>query len=324
MEATTLSESERLRLVSSFLGFAIGQTPEAARWFLQAKSWNLDEALFFFFQSVNQNPRNDHSPARSTNLRHEQQISSTSPLRLLFDGTFTEAKSAASRQEKWLLLSLQSRSCTLNRDTWSNDSVSRIIKANFVFLQVYDDTIEGRSVCSLYQLQTTPVVLLIDPTTGQQMHLWSGKIDPRAFLEDLVPFMDHGPRECSSSSVSRKRPRMDPMVAKQVTDSLRNMTLEAVFPPLPEEPQGSSNGGFLCRVGVRLPDGRRLVRSFNKSDPIQLLWSFCYSELEGWEGKPLKLRLAIPGASKTLEYGSNLTFEQSGLENSLITVTTWD
>lgn len=43
---------------------------------------------------------------------------------------------------------------------------------------------------------------------------------------------------------------------------------KAAYPPLPEEPAGDRN--LLCRVGVRLPDGRRLQRSFLRTDPIQV------------------------------------------------------
>lgn len=40
------------------------------------------------------------------------------------------------------------------------------------------------------------------------------------------------------------------------------------YPPLPEEPKGDRN--LLCRVGVRLPDGRRVQRNFLRKDPIQV------------------------------------------------------
>lgn len=40
------------------------------------------------------------------------------------------------------------------------------------------------------------------------------------------------------------------------------------FPHLPEEPK--VDRGLLCRVAVRLPNGRRAQRSFLKTDPIQV------------------------------------------------------
>ena len=56
---------------------------------------------------------------------------------------------------------------------------------------------------------------------------------------------------------------------------------------------------------------------------FQLLWSFCYSQLEEAETRPFRLTHAIPGASRSLDYDSQSTFEESGLANSMISVT-WD
>ncbi|MCI10131.1 UBX domain-containing protein 2-like, partial [Trifolium medium] len=39
------------------------------------------------------------------------------------------------------------------------------------------------------------------------------------------------------------------------------------YPTLPEEPKVEKN--LLCRVGVRLPNGRRAQRNFLRSEPIQ-------------------------------------------------------
>ncbi|XP_010476513.1 PREDICTED: plant UBX domain-containing protein 7 [Camelina sativa] len=291
------------------------------------------------------------------------------PFHLMFQGSFEMAKATSSSQDKWLLVNLQSTtefsSHMLNRDTWANDAVSQTIKANFIFWQVYDDTTEGRKVCTYYKLESIPVVLVIDPTTGQRMRMWSGMVEPENLLEDLVPFMDGGPRE-HFASLSKKRPRgsfsltphskpKEDVAKDEEEEELRRalaaslednnmkdssgdqstITPEAVavaavtsavlptFPPLPEEPKGGDRS-VQCRVGIRLPNGQRLQRNFLKTDTIQLLWSFCYSQLEESERKkPLKLTQAIPGESKTLEYESNLTLEQSGVANSMISAT-WE
>ncbi|CAN8268661.1 unnamed protein product [Cochlearia groenlandica] len=94
------------------------------------------------------------------------------------------------------------------------------------------------------------------------------------------------------------------------------------FPRLPEEPNSSDfcDRSVLCRICVRLPDGKKVQRSFMRSDSVQLLWSFCYSQIEE-KKKRFKLIQAFPGEYKTLHYGSNTTFQESGLANSLISVT---
>ena len=45
-------------------------------------------------------------------------------------------------------------------------------------------------------------------------------------------------------------------------------TKTLTYPPLPEEPSGDKS--LLCRVGIRLPDGRRVQRNFLKTDPIRV------------------------------------------------------
>lgn len=281
------------------------------------------------------------------------------PFELMHKGTFEKAKDTAKALDKWFLVNVQSTmefsSHMLNRDTWGNEAVAQTISSNFIFWQVYNDTEEGTKVCTYYKLETVPVILVIDPVTGQKMRLWRGMIQPENLLEDLLSFMDGSPKD-HHVSLSHKRPResshppqqkiqavasdedeelqralaasmenkkdVGASVIDEVADSDRQECLapkKLVYPPLPEEPKGDRN--LLCRVGIRLPDGRRIQRSFFRSDPIQLLWSFCYSQFNEGDIRPFGLTQPIPGASKSLDYDSNLTFEQSGLANSMILVT---
>ncbi|XAR48018.1 hypothetical protein NMG60_11030702 [Bertholletia excelsa] len=294
------------------------------------------------------------------------------PFALMYNGPFEKAKDGAKVQDKWFLVNVQSTkefsSHMLNRDTWANEAVAQTISSNFIFWQVYDDTEEGKKVCTYYKLDSIPVILVIDPITGQKMRSWRGMIQPESLLEDLLAFMDGSPKD-HHVSLSHKRPResshnlphkiqaSEAPVAAEITNEEDEELLRAVaasmesmkdaggvslkgkevididkeeqtclpkkptYPPLPEEPTGDRN--LICRVGVRLPDGRRLQRKFLRSDSIQLLWSFCYSQLEDVVMRPFRLTQAIPGASKFLDYESNLTFEESGLANSMISVT-WE
>ncbi|KAI4313422.1 hypothetical protein L6164_026406 [Bauhinia variegata] len=284
------------------------------------------------------------------------------PFHLMFHGPFDKAKSASSMQDKWLLVNIQSTkefsSHMLNRDTWANEAVSQTINTNFIFWQVYDDTTEGKKVCTYYKLDLAPVVLIIDPITGQKMRSWVGMVQPESLLEGLLPFLDAGPKD-HHITLSHKRPResSSPPKTKEerneedeeiqralaasmesmkessaaavrendanfaVKDQEKELPKRPTFPPLPEEPKGDKS--LLCRVGVRLPDGRRVQRNFLRTDQIQLLWSFCAAQLGEDERKPFRLTQAIPGASKTLDYKNNLTFDESGLANSMISLT-WD
>ncbi|KAF5777513.1 putative UBX domain-containing protein 2/7 [Helianthus annuus] len=274
------------------------------------------------------------------------------PFALMFQGPFEKAKEAANRHDRWLIVNVQSTrefsSHTLNRDTWANEAVAQTISSNFIFWQVFDDVEEGSKIITYYKLDSVPVTLVIDPITGQKMRLWRGMIQPESLLEDLLQFLDASPKD-HHLSLSQKRPKESshsspPKIQDETNEEDDEMKLACAlsmegsgdgvlkdsgadkevpqkekhdYPPLPEEPK--SGGSSVCRVGVRLPDGRRVQRNFFRSDPIQLLWSFCAANC-GNE-KPFRLTHAIPGAVKDLDYDSKLTFEESGVANSMISVT---
>ncbi|KAL5213994.1 hypothetical protein ABZP36_003146 [Zizania latifolia] len=287
------------------------------------------------------------------------------PFALMFNGPFDKAKLEASSLDKWLLINLQSTeefsSHMLNRDTWANEAVAQTIRSNFIFWQVYHDTSEGRKVCTYYNLVFVPAILLIDPITGQKICGWNGMVHPDRLLEDLMPYLDKGPKEHHAAQ-PQKRPRKvnqeisvgkqvpvpvedeDEELARAVAASLEdsggvggaeasdgktepavedepNLSVKLNYPPLLEEPKGSRE--LLCRVAIRLPDGRRIQRNFLHTDPIKLLWSFCYSQVENGEKRAFHFVQPIPGASKNLEYECDKTFKEAGLANSMINLL-WD
>lgn len=56
---------------------------------------------------------------------------------------------------------------------------------------------------------------------------------------------------------------------KEVDDaSVEVIVKKRAFLPLPEEPKGDRN--LLCKVGLRLPDGRRIQRNFFRTDPVKV------------------------------------------------------
>ncbi|KAI3874077.1 hypothetical protein MKW92_005831 [Papaver armeniacum] len=283
------------------------------------------------------------------------------PVELMFRGSFHESKEVAKAQRKWLLLNLQSptefSSHMLNRDTWGHEILAGMIASNFIFWQVYDDTTEGKKVCGYYSLTgSIPAVLVLDPFTGKKEKSWSGMVQPEALLEDLMPYMDVAPKDSVEKPVKpikvysrRKRTARRKSETEEaigaLAASMKNMTATGVttsndanecksddvgtllskklrYLELAEEPK-EVDKKLLCSIRIRLPDGRRVQRNFLRTDPVQLLWPFCSSQLDAAEFPSFELTLAIPGASKTLNYEDKLTFEESGLSNSMISLT-WD
>lgn len=58
------------------------------------------------------------------------------------------------------------------------------------------------------------------------------------------------------------------MESKESKEAETYVSEKPIYPTLPEEPKGDRS--LLCRVRVRLPDGRTCQRNFLRSDPIQV------------------------------------------------------
>ncbi|AQK47129.1 Plant UBX domain-containing protein 7 [Zea mays] len=260
------------------------------------------------------------------------------PFPLMFNGSFDKAKLEASSLDKWLLINLQSTE-------------------EFSSHMVYYDTSEGRKVCTYYHLVSMPAILLIDPVTGQKVHAWNGMVHPDRLLEDLLPYLDKGPKGHHAAQ-PQKRPRKvdqeastgkqgkiavedeDEELARAIAASLE-VVIEAsdasdddmaeaepeeenepslnIKPDYPPLPEEPKGSReLLCRVAIRLPNNQRIQRNFLHTDPIKLLWSFCAPQVEDGEKRAFHFVQAIPGASQKLQFGSDLTFRKAGLANSMI------
>uniref|UniRef100_A0A0A8YFG9 UBX domain-containing protein n=1 Tax=Arundo donax TaxID=35708 RepID=A0A0A8YFG9_ARUDO len=194
------------------------------------------------------------------------------------------------------------------------------------------------------------------------MRGWNGMVHPDRLLEDLLPYLDKGPKEHHAAQPQKRLRKVDhetsmgkqgktavededEELARAVAASLEenkeadggsdatddmaepeeenepSINIKLDYPPLPEEPTGSRD--LLCRVAIRLPDGRRFQRKFLHTDPIKLLWSFCCAQVEDGEMRAFHFVQPIAGASKNLEFGSDITFKEAGLANSMINLQ-WD
>ncbi|GFR40515.1 hypothetical protein Agub_g1084, partial [Astrephomene gubernaculifera] len=136
------------------------------------------------------------------------------PADLVFPGTVELAKSRAAAEGRWLLVNVQSptefASHRLNRDTWSHEALKEVLKGTFVFYQTYENSPDGRALVQAYRLASLsppgcpacPAILVVDPITGAQLWHRAGFMDPEKLMEELVPFMDHGPLDAGASSLA--------------------------------------------------------------------------------------------------------------------------
>ena len=75
------------------------------------------------------------------------------PKDLVFKGGLEMAKMRGEQEGKWILLSIQTNSSfdshRLNRDVWSQDLMSSIVKGSFIFLQEDDSVPEGQRLVTM-------------------------------------------------------------------------------------------------------------------------------------------------------------------------------
>ncbi|KAI7738571.1 hypothetical protein M8C21_008391 [Ambrosia artemisiifolia] len=277
------------------------------------------------------------------------------PFALMFHGSFEKAKEAAKTQNQWLLLNRDTwaneavaQTITSNfifwqvcDDTEEGSKIKTYYKLDSVPVTLVIDPVTGQKM-RLWRGMIQPESLLEDllqfmDSSPKDHHFTLSHKRSRESFEaappkiEALPVVEDGTSGEDEDTQLAKALSMETTkdsVEESLKDSDAINTEKEIqkseihsYPPLPEEPKGDRS--LLCRVGVRLPDGRRLQRNFLLSDPIQLLWSFCDANLEGSDGKRFRLTHAIPGAVKALDYDSKSTFDQSGLANSMISVT-WE
>ncbi|XP_022222005.2 UBX domain-containing protein 7 [Drosophila obscura] len=133
------------------------------------------------------------------------------PTDILYSGTFTAAREFATKRQRWLLVNVQGdnfQSQTMNRDVWSNKDLKKLVRRQFTFWQVDNDTSEGRRFVAFYHCAKLPYLCIIDPRTGEEV--WrSPEPNQENVLPDLRQFLrehrDFTHEDAPSTSTSVKR-----------------------------------------------------------------------------------------------------------------------
>lgn len=114
-----------------------------------------------------------------------------------------EARELGKEDKKWILVNLQDMSdfnCqALNRDIWKDEAVRALVQENFLFLQYDKDHPDAQEYITFYfpnrgheNPENYPHVSIVDPRTGEQVKVWSGRPFPKAadFHASLAEFLD--------------------------------------------------------------------------------------------------------------------------------------
>ncbi|KAF9434663.1 hypothetical protein BGZ76_007635 [Entomortierella beljakovae] len=282
------------------------------------------------------------------------------PLDLMARGDFEQSRNVAKNETKWLMVNIQEAgvfACqVLNRDLWSDQSVKEIVKENFVFLQFYSDSVEGKKYAAYYPLKTFPHIAIIDPRTAERMHVWSKPIDPVDFLSDVTEFLDlHSLTDSTSNPSQPKKKKIVkdisdmteeeqiqaamaasmgneeaspistgediedsyPTSTNEVTEELPEAEEISVFDSIqPIRHEEPTDPATSTRIGFRLSDGSRLMHRFSKNAPVRALFEFIKAEVE--DARTQQFELVFIG--KPLLDDVDKTLSEVGIETAQIMV----
>ncbi|KAG0210310.1 hypothetical protein BGX28_009466 [Mortierella sp. GBA30] len=267
------------------------------------------------------------------------------PLDMMARGDFDQSRNVAKNETKWLMVNIQEAgvfACqVLNRDLWSDKSVKEIVKENFIFLQFYSDSVEGKKYAAYYPLKTFPHIAIIDPRTVSEfldMHsLTDSASKPsqpkkKKLVKDVsdmteeeqlhaamvasmggdpssaISIPDTEEEEATATATATER------VPDEATPAPAEVSVfDSIQPVRHEEPTDPATS---TRIGFRLSDGSRLMHRFSKTAPVRVLFEYIKSEVEEARTQPFDLVFI----GKQLLVDVDKTLAEVGVENAQIMV----
>ena len=122
-----------------------------------------------------------------------------------------DARARAERESRWLICHVRSSgdiaSRMLDRDVWASPMISAIVDPAFEVYHVEARTEEGRKVLNFYQLSDPPVILVVDPITGQLMKQFRAPIEADRFVELLVDYLENKPGDDAAALLATRASR---------------------------------------------------------------------------------------------------------------------
>ncbi|KAF9291559.1 hypothetical protein BGZ68_003497 [Mortierella alpina] len=260
------------------------------------------------------------------------------PLDMMARGDFDQSRNVAKNETKWLMVNIQEAgvfACqVLNRDLWSDKSVKEIVKENFVFLQFYSDSVEGKKYAAYYPLKTFPHIAIIDPRTVSEfldMHsLTDSTSKPsqpkkKKLVKDVSDMTEEEQLQAAmvasmggdpSTAINLEDQEETPSTStpEEATPAAAEVSVfDSIQPVRHEEPTDPATS---TRIGFRLSDGSRLMHRFSKTAPVRVLFEYIKSEVEDARTQPFELVFI----GKQLLEDVDKTLAEVGVENAQIMV----
>jgi hypothetical protein len=170
------------------------------------------------------------------------------PFEIISRLNWEEAREEGKDEKKWLLVNVQDPAIfdcqVLNRDLWKDERVVAVIRESFLFLQYSRNDLRSDGYVQYYFAQSVdipdayPHIAIVDPRTGEQMKIWSGRPVPKVddFVEALYNFLDR-----YSLDVAKKNPVAKRKAEQPKTFDVDRMTEEEMLQMAMQ--QSLANGG---------------------------------------------------------------------------------
>ncbi|GJC83289.1 UBX domain-containing protein 5 [Colletotrichum liriopes] len=180
-----------------------------------------------------------------------------------------EARQEGKDEKKWILVNLQDMSdfnCqALNRDIWKDAAIRQLLEESFIFLQYDKSALSAQQYINFYfhgsgheNPDNYPHVAIIDPRTGEQVKVWSGRPFPGAsdFHAQLAEFLDR-----YSLAANSKNPVVDQAAPRPKTVDVDRMTEEEMLEMALQNSLAASNGGSSSKPTSSVVDPDALTKS---------------------------------------------------------------
>jgi hypothetical protein len=172
--------------------------------------------------------------------------------------SWDEARTLGKEDKKWIMVNLQDMSdfgCQmLNRDIWKDRAVKELVNENFIFLQLDKEHPDAEEYITFYfpnrsheNPDNYPHVSIVDPRTGEQVKVWSGKPFPDAneFHAEVAEFLDRYSLAANSKNPVARAQTKKPQVIdvdRMTEDEMLEMALKNSLAGAQSGASGSGSG----------------------------------------------------------------------------------
>ncbi|KAK2022424.1 UBX domain-containing protein [Colletotrichum zoysiae] len=244
---------------------------EAARAAARGGSRNPFSQSVSIWDDDNPTPAQPSQPAQSEGGTRAQRLAELfrPPYDIMSRLDWDEARQEGKDEKKWIMVNLQDMSdfnCqALNRDIWKDAAVRRLLEESFIFLQYDKSAMSAQQYINFYfhgsgheNPDNYPHVAIIDPRTGEQVKVWSGRPFPSAsdFHAQLAEFLDR-----YSLAANSKNPVVDQAAPRPKTVDVDRMTEEEMLEMALQNSLAASNGGSSSKPAPSVVDPDALTKS---------------------------------------------------------------